>query len=158
MNQFCRETRVFTLSCIYVAIGSTVFLKCTSTPPFCRANFNISCQPRCRRPHSLPSLAVIDRPQKKCTAPHWATALLVGERQGMKLSFLLKILPKFVHTYNSIMEGIAPHEEVGTQVMRNEIKANAISHDREMGNGVDIATIERVYRYSISLQHHGDSC
>lgn len=66
----------------------------------------------------------------------------------------MKLFPKFVHTYtkiNSTMEGIAPHEEVGTQVMENEFKANAASHDREMGNGVDIARIERVYRYSISL-------
>lgn len=56
------------------------------------------------------------------------------------------------------MAGIAPHEDVGTQVIQNELEGNAASDDREMGHPVDIARIERVYRYSISLDHHGDSC
>lgn len=50
------------------------------------------------------------------------------------------------------MEDIAPHEGVGTQVIQNEFKGNPASDDREMGNDVDIATVERVYRYSISLE------
>lgn len=54
-----------------------------------------------------------------------------------------------VHTYPviNLSMGITPHEGIGTQVMQNGSKGNAVSEDREMGNGVDIARIERVYRY-----------
>jgi len=45
------------------------------------------------------------------------------------------------------MEGVAPHEGIGTQVLQKDAKGNAVAEDRETGNGVDIARIERVYRY-----------
>ena len=83
----------------------------------------------------------------------------------MELSFLFPIFPifpipiPFVLLYrlspscpqlmrrdNQIMEPVAPHEAIGTQVMQNVSKGDA-PEDREMGNAVDIARIERVYRY-----------
>ena len=54
-----------------------------------------------------------------------------------------------------IMQKKASIEVLPIQSTMHEVKGNAYSEDRELGNeGVDIARIERVYRYVVVSSHN----
>jgi hypothetical protein len=49
------------------------------------------------------------------------------------------------------MEEIAPHDQAGTELRKDEAKGNEVVTDRELGGGADIARIDRVYRWALSI-------